>query len=176
MKNTLRASRYFGRPLWRNWSEYHRPSHVETKMHCMKLLGLRLRARDFDRQVAKVQVRIAIQKCYTASASLLRKQWDRSGGGTRRTVHQLVCATEPHSVAKSIISHCRLFYYSNPHGILYHHGISTHWTSCYCRYIDWETCGRLGNSNRLHQYASCHTCRDPFEATVSEGRTAGDSR
>ena len=35
-------------------------------MHCMKLLGQRLMARDFDRQVAEVQVRIAVMNGYTA--------------------------------------------------------------------------------------------------------------
>ena len=35
------------------WSGYHRRSHVETKMHCVKLLGQRLMAQDFDRQVAE---------------------------------------------------------------------------------------------------------------------------
>lgn len=35
-------------------------------MHCMKLLGQRLMARDFDRQVAEVQVRIAIMNGFTA--------------------------------------------------------------------------------------------------------------
>jgi len=36
------------------------------RMHCMKLLGQRLMARDFDRQVAEVQLRIAILNGYTA--------------------------------------------------------------------------------------------------------------
>jgi hypothetical protein len=62
----LRASKYLGRAIWRNWSGYHRRSRVETKMHCMKLLGQRLIARDFDRQVAEVQVRIAVMNGYTA--------------------------------------------------------------------------------------------------------------
>lgn len=62
----LRASKYLGRALWRRWSEYHRRSRVETKMHCMKLLGQRLMARDFDRQVAELQVRIAVLNRYTA--------------------------------------------------------------------------------------------------------------
>ena len=62
----LRAARYLGRAIWRNWSGYHRRSRVETKMHCMKLLGQRLMARDFDRQVAEVQVRIAVMNGYTA--------------------------------------------------------------------------------------------------------------
>ena len=51
----LRASKYLGRALWRRWSGYHRRSRVETKMHCVKLLGQRLKARDFDRQVALLQ-------------------------------------------------------------------------------------------------------------------------
>jgi len=34
-------------------------------MHCLKLLGQRM-ARDFDRQVAEVQVRIAVLNRYTA--------------------------------------------------------------------------------------------------------------
>jgi len=62
----LQASRYLGRAIWRNWSGYHRRSRVETKMHCVKLLGQRLMARDFDRQVAEVQVRIAVLNGYTA--------------------------------------------------------------------------------------------------------------
>lgn len=61
----LRASKYLGRALWRNWSGYHRRSRVETKMHCMKLLGQRLMARDFDRQVAELQIRIAVMNGYT---------------------------------------------------------------------------------------------------------------
>ena len=44
----------------------HRRSRVETKMHCVKLLGQRLMARDFDRQVAEIQVRIAVLNGYTA--------------------------------------------------------------------------------------------------------------
>ncbi|XCC47411.1 IS5 family transposase [Paracoccus denitrificans] len=42
----LRASKYLGRALWRNWSGYHRRSRVESKVHCVKLLGQRLMARD----------------------------------------------------------------------------------------------------------------------------------
>ncbi|WP_104491163.1 IS5 family transposase [Paracoccus denitrificans] len=62
----LRASKYLGRALWRNWSGYHRRSRVESKMHCVKLLGQRLMARDFDRQVAEIQIRIAVLNGYTA--------------------------------------------------------------------------------------------------------------
>ncbi len=62
----LRAAKHLGRAIWRNWSGYHRRSRAETKMHCMKLLGPRLMARDFDRQVAEVRIRIAVLIGYTA--------------------------------------------------------------------------------------------------------------
>ena len=41
-------SKYLGRALWRQLTGYHHQSRVETKMHCVKLLGQRLSARDFD--------------------------------------------------------------------------------------------------------------------------------
>ncbi len=62
----LRASKYLGRALWRRWSGYHRRSRAETKMHCVKLLGQRLMALDFDRQVAVFQIRVAGLNGYTA--------------------------------------------------------------------------------------------------------------
>lgn len=62
----LRATRRFGRTIWRRWSGYHRRSLVETKMRCFKLLGERVMARDFDRQVAELQIRAAILNRFTA--------------------------------------------------------------------------------------------------------------
>ena len=62
----LRAVNRFGRTIWRWWSGYHRRSRVETKMNCIKLLGQRLMARDFDRQIAEFHVRVAILNCFTA--------------------------------------------------------------------------------------------------------------
>ena len=62
----LRASKHLGRALWRNWSGYHRRSRVETKMNCVKLLGQRLMSREFDRQVAEVQIRVAVLNHFTA--------------------------------------------------------------------------------------------------------------
>ena len=62
----VNASRYLRRALWRRWSGYHRRCRVETKMHCVKLLGQSLMARDFDRQVAEIQVSIAVLNRYTA--------------------------------------------------------------------------------------------------------------
>ena len=48
----LRAIKRFDRTIWRKWSGYHRRSRIKTKMNCMKLLGQKLAARDFDRQTA----------------------------------------------------------------------------------------------------------------------------
>ena len=62
----VNAQRYLGRTVWRCWSGYHRRSRVETKMHCLKLMGQSLMARDFDRQVAEIQIRIAVLNRYTA--------------------------------------------------------------------------------------------------------------
>ena len=62
----LRTSQRVGRTIWRRWSGYHRRSRAETKMHCVKLLGQRLSARDFDRQVAEFQVRVAVLNGFTA--------------------------------------------------------------------------------------------------------------
>src|SRR6056297_1063881 len=62
----LRASEYLGRAIWRKWSGYHRRSRAETKMHCVKLLGQSLMARDFERQVAELQIRAAVLNGYTA--------------------------------------------------------------------------------------------------------------
>lgn len=62
----LRASKHLGRALWRSWSGYHRRSRVEAKMNCVKLLGQRLMSRDFDRQVAEVQIRVAVLNRFTA--------------------------------------------------------------------------------------------------------------
>ena len=62
----VRASRYLGKTLWRRWSGYHRRSRVEAKMNRIKLLGQSLMARDFDRQVAELQLRIAVLNGYAA--------------------------------------------------------------------------------------------------------------
>ena len=63
---TVRSGRRLGRAISRCWSGYHRRSLVETKMRCFKLLGERVMARDFDRQVAELQIRAAILNRFTA--------------------------------------------------------------------------------------------------------------
>lgn len=42
-------------------------------MHCIKLLGQRLTARDFDRQATEVHVRIAILNRFTALGTPLTR-------------------------------------------------------------------------------------------------------
>lgn len=64
--DAVSAQRYLDRTLWRRWSGYHRRSRVETKMHCIKLLGKSRMARDFERQVAEIHVRISVLNSYTA--------------------------------------------------------------------------------------------------------------
>lgn len=61
----VRSSKYLGRALWRNLTGYHRRSRVKTKMHCVKLLGQGLSARDCDRQVPQIQIRAAILNGFT---------------------------------------------------------------------------------------------------------------
>ncbi len=61
----LRATKRLGRTIWKKWSGYHRRSLVDTKMRCFKLLGERVMARDFDRQVAELQIRAALLNRFT---------------------------------------------------------------------------------------------------------------
>ncbi len=55
LNEAVRSSKYLGRAMWRQVTGYHRRSRVKTKMHCVKLLGQRLSARDFGRQVAETK-------------------------------------------------------------------------------------------------------------------------
>jgi hypothetical protein len=61
----LRATLELGRSIWKKWSGYHRRSLVETKMGCVKRLGERVMARDFERQVTELQVRVSILNRFT---------------------------------------------------------------------------------------------------------------
>ncbi|WP_234964115.1 IS5 family transposase [Acinetobacter johnsonii] len=56
----LRTVKRFGRTLWKKWSGYHRRSLVENKMHCIKLLGDKLSARNFQSQVNEMHARVAV--------------------------------------------------------------------------------------------------------------------
>lgn len=62
----LLAIRRLGRTIWRRWNGHNRRRLIETKMPCFKLLGARILARDFERQVAELQIRTAILSRFTA--------------------------------------------------------------------------------------------------------------
>ena len=61
----LRTVQRLGRTIWKNWSGYHRRSLIETKMHCIKLLGDKLRARNFQSQVNEIHARVAVLNKFT---------------------------------------------------------------------------------------------------------------
>ena len=94
-QSRLRIPKYLGRKIWRRWSGYHRPSRAETKMHCVKLPGQRLRARDFDRQVAEFQIRVAVLNGLTKLGILSRRSRCRSVREKRSSGCQPIGATEP---------------------------------------------------------------------------------
>jgi hypothetical protein len=60
IKRSCSEIKFLGRALSRQVTGYHRRSRAGTKMHCVKLLGQSFMARDFDRQVAEIQIRAAI--------------------------------------------------------------------------------------------------------------------
>ena len=61
----LRTVKRLGRTIWKNWSGYRRRSLIETKMHCIKLLGDKLRARNFQSQVNEIHARVAVLNKFT---------------------------------------------------------------------------------------------------------------
>ena len=61
----LRTVKHLGRTIWKKWSGYHRRSLVETKMHCIKLLGDKLTARNFQSQVNEIHARVAVLNKFT---------------------------------------------------------------------------------------------------------------
>jgi hypothetical protein len=60
----LRTVKHLGRIIWKKWSGYRR-SLVETKMHCIKLLGDKLSARNFQSQVNEIHARVAVLNKFT---------------------------------------------------------------------------------------------------------------
>ena len=61
----LQTVKYLGRTIWKKWSGYHRRSLVETKMHCIKLLGEKLSTRTFESQVNEIHARVAVLNRFT---------------------------------------------------------------------------------------------------------------
>ena len=47
----LKTVKRLGRSIWKKWLGYHHRSLVETKMHCIKLLGDKFTARSFPSQM-----------------------------------------------------------------------------------------------------------------------------
>ncbi|HBM1759867.1 TPA: IS5 family transposase, partial [Acinetobacter baumannii] len=61
----LRTVKHLGRTIWKKWSGYHQRSLVDTKMHCIKLLGDKLSARNFQSQVNEIHARVAVLNKFT---------------------------------------------------------------------------------------------------------------
>lgn len=62
-------------------------------MHCVKLLGHRLVACNFDRQVSELQARIAVLNSDIALGKAVTRPPDKSVGGTGTSGCQPICAT-----------------------------------------------------------------------------------
>ena len=61
----LRTVKCLGRTIWKKWSGYHRQSLLETKMHCIKLLGDKLCSMNADSQVNEIHARVAVLNKFT---------------------------------------------------------------------------------------------------------------
>jgi len=61
----LLVTKKLERAIGKRWIGYDRRSLVEIKIRCFKLLGERIMARDFDRQVAELQVRATMLNRFT---------------------------------------------------------------------------------------------------------------
>jgi hypothetical protein len=69
-------------------------------MHCMKLLGLSLMARGFERQVAEIQILIAVLNRYTVlGIPITEPVWAKSVWGKGQNVHHSICTTKPFTCA-----------------------------------------------------------------------------
>lgn len=67
----LRASKHLGRAFWNRWSGYHIRSRIEARMRCLKAFGVRIMARDADRQTAESHIRILCRLSRTGGVHLL---------------------------------------------------------------------------------------------------------
>lgn len=63
---TSRATRHYGRGVWKRWTGYHVRSRIEARMRCLKSLGDRIAARDQGRQTFEVHIRIAPMSRFSA--------------------------------------------------------------------------------------------------------------
>ena len=64
-KRIIENSKRLGRMIWKKWFGYHLRSLLETKMHCIELLGDKLSAKNFDSQVNEIHARVAVLNKFT---------------------------------------------------------------------------------------------------------------
>ncbi len=77
-KEIVCSRRQLSRAIWKRGSGYHQRSFVETKMHCFKLLGDLISARDFDRQVGAITfARLSSTHCLRSVGPKLSVSRDR---------------------------------------------------------------------------------------------------
>ncbi len=62
----LRASRHFGRALWKRLTGYHARSRIEAQIRRLKAFGDRIASREPDRQTAEIHTRIALMNRFSA--------------------------------------------------------------------------------------------------------------
>jgi hypothetical protein len=62
----LRATKHFGRALWKRLTGYHARSRIEAQMLRLKAFGERIPSRDPDRQAAEIHTRIALMNRFSA--------------------------------------------------------------------------------------------------------------
>lgn len=72
--DTLRATRHSGRAFWKRWTGYHARSRIEASVRCLKAFGERIMARDPDRKIAEIHIRIALMNRFNAlgTAEIIR--------------------------------------------------------------------------------------------------------
>jgi hypothetical protein len=64
---TLRATRHFGRVLWKRLTGHHARSRIEAQMLRPIALGDRIISRDPDCQTAEIHIRVALMNRFLAS-------------------------------------------------------------------------------------------------------------
>lgn len=61
----LQTVKRLERTIWKKWSGYHWWSLVETNIYCIKFLGDKLSARNFQSQVNEIHARVAVLNKFT---------------------------------------------------------------------------------------------------------------
>ena len=69
-------------------------------MNCIKLLGQSLKARELDRQVAEIQIRLRSSTSTRLLAYLLQRPWDSSVWDKGKNALYPIWATKPKKLLK----------------------------------------------------------------------------